>query len=151
MLNLNDLKPNEGSSFSAKRIGRGGGSGTGCTAGKGNNGAWTRTGHNYKPYFEGGQTPHTRRLPKRGFNHPSKVTFQIVNLSEIAAAITIETEIDIAWLRSKSLVLNLVEPVKVLGNGEFGKKVTIKASAFSKSALAKIESAEGKAEVVAGA
>lgn len=151
MLNLNDLKPNEGATFTKKRIGRGSGSGWGCTAGKGMNGATARTGHNYKPYFEGGQTPHTRRLPKRGFNHPSKLNYQIVNIGNINAAVTAETEIDTAWMYSKGLVLNLVEPVKVLGNGEFAKKVSIKADAFSASARAKIEAANGTAEVVTGA
>ena len=151
MLKLNELGPNDGSTFTKKRIGRGSGSGQGCTAGKGNNGAWARTGHNYKPYFEGGQTPHTRRLPKRGFNHASKVYFQIVNLSELNVAVTTETEITLQWLFEKGLVLNLKEPVKVLGNGEFSKAVKISANAFSKSALEKIEKANGKAEVVAGA
>ena len=149
MTRLNTLKPADGSTFKAKRIGRGSGSGWGCTAGKGNNGSKARSGDRERFYFEGGQTPHTRRLPKRGFNNKQfKLTYQIVNIGDLASAISDEKVVDTMWLLERGLIYNSVEPVKILGNGDFSKSVSIKANAFSATALAKIEAANGVAEVV---
>lgn len=148
MLRLNELRPAKGARKASKRIGRGQGSGQGTTAGKGMNGYKARSGAPQKLYFEGGQTPLTRRIPKRGFKSMHKVKYQIVNLSDLEKADFSETEIDIAWLHQNGFIHNDIMPVKVLGNGELTKKLTIKASAFSKSAREKIEKAQGKAEVI---
>jgi len=147
MLKLNELRPTAGSKRNRRRIGRGTGSGRGCTAGKGNNGHKARSGSSTKFYFEGGQTPLTRRLPKRGFHSPFKVEFQIVNISDLE---NIENgkEINIEFLYENGLIHNAGIPVKVLGSGELTKTLTVKAHAFSKSAKDKIEKAKGKTEVI---
>ena len=152
MLNLNDLKPAEGSGRNAKRIGRGSGSGWGTTSGKGNNGQKARSGYNKKLYFEGGQTPITRRLPKRGFTNTNfKTRYQIVNVGDIQNIDFDEKEIDAAWLYEKGLVYSKEKPVKILGNGDFSKLIEIKANAFTQTARDKIEKAKGKAEVISSA
>lgn len=151
MLTLNELKPNPGSTKTAKRIGRGTGSGTGCTAGKGNNGHKARSGFSNKFYFEGGQTPLTRRIPKRGFHNPFKVEYQIVNIENIQNVETSGKEINVEFLHAMGLIHEVNLPVKILGNGELSKVVTVKAHAFSKTAREKIEKAKGKAEVISRA
>ncbi len=151
MLKLNELRPAKGSSKKTKRVGRGGGSGWGTTAGFGMNGAKARSGAKNKPYFEGGQLPLTRRLPKRGFNNRFKVYFQIVNVGDIEKTEFDAKEIDVAMLHEKGLVHSTDEPVKILGNGDLTKVLTIKANAFSKTAREKIEKVKGKAEVITGA
>lgn len=148
MLKLNDLKPAVGSRKNKKRIGRGTGSGTGSTAGKGNNGHKARSGSTNKDYFEGGQTPLTRRIPKRGFTNIFRVSYQIVNVSEIEKLDIAEKDISIELLHKSGLVHETNKPVKILGNGEITKPYTIKANAFSKTAREKIEKAKGKAEVI---
>lgn len=147
MLKLNELRPAAGSKKVAKRIGRGTGSGNGCTAGKGNNGHRARSGSSNKLYFEGGQTPLTRRLPKRGFHSPFKVEFQIVNVSVLEKFET-GKEITAEILFQSGLIHNAEQPVKILGNGDLTKSLTVKVDAFSKSAKDKIEKAKGKAEVI---
>ncbi len=132
------------------RVGRGQGSGNGCTSGKGNNGAKARSGARIKLYYEGGQTPMTRRIPKRGFNNAAfAVRYQIVNLSDLEKVDVGGKEIDPKWLHEHGLIGSSEKPVKVLGNGEFTQKATVRADAFSKGAREKIEKAKGKAEVVA--
>lgn len=148
MLKLNDLKPAEGSTKNRKRIGRGTGSGQGCTAGKGNNGDKARSGAYTKDYFEGGQNPLHLRVPKRGFYNPFRKEYQIVNVGDIQTAEITDAVIDAAVLRKNGLIHNADLPVKVLGNGELAKAITIKADAFSKSAVEKIEKANGKVEKV---
>lgn len=148
MLTLNQLKPAIGAKRDPKRIGRGPGSGRGCTAGKGNNGDKARSGARYKLYFEGGQTPTTRRVPKRGFTNIFRKEYQIVNLGDINKLDINEKEIGIEFLYENGLIHNLEEPVKILGDGEFTKSITIKAHAFSESAKEKIEKANGKAEII---
>jgi large subunit ribosomal protein L15 len=148
MVSLNTLVPAPGSRKNTKRLGRGQGSGQGCTAGRGNKGDGSRSGRKQKLYFEGGQTPHTRRIPKRGFHNQFSKVFQIINVGELEKLELADKEIDAAWLYENGLIHNNTEPVKVLGNGELSKKVVIKAHAFSKSAREKIEKAKGKAEVV---
>lgn len=148
MLKLNELKPMPGAVRKSKRLGRGTGSGTGSTSGKGNNGDRARSGSKAKLYFEGGQTPLTRRIPKRGFINPFKIEYQIVNVGNIEAADIKDTEVTIEVLHKLGLIHEVDRPVKILGNGDFNKALTIKAHAFSKSALEKIEKAKGKAEVL---
>jgi large subunit ribosomal protein L15 len=151
MISLNTLSPAPGSKKNTKRLGRGQGSGQGCTAGRGNKGDGSRSGRKQKTYFEGGQTPMTRRIPKKGFHNPFSTRYQIVNIGQLEKADVADKEIDAAWFYNNGLVHSLLDPVKILGNGEFSKKLTIKADAFSKSAREKIEKAKGKAEVVASA
>lgn len=148
MRKLNGLKPPKGSKKSSKRLGRGSASGWGTTGGFGNNGSKARSGAKNKPYFEGGQLPLTRRLPKRGFNNIFKTHYQIVNISDIQKIDFDEKEIDLLWLYDNGLIHSKDKPVKILGNGEISKGIAIKANAFSKIAREKIEKAKGKAEVV---
>jgi large subunit ribosomal protein L15 len=151
MLKLNELRPADGSTRDSKRRGRGIGSGNGKTAGRGHKGAGSRSGTKKKLYFEGGQTPLTRRIPKRGFNNIFSVKYQVVNLGDIEKIATAEKEVTGQLLFENGLVRSADARVKVLGNGEITKGVVVKASAFSKSAREKIEKAKGKAEVVARA
>lgn len=137
MLNLSDLKPNAGSSRNRMRVGRGQGSGNGCTAGRGNNGHRARNGSSEKFYFEGGQTPLTRRTPKKGFTSPFKVDFQVVNVGQLEA-LDIQ-EIDATVLFEHGLINYPDRPVKILGGGTLTKTMTVKADAYSKSAREKLK------------
>lgn len=147
MLKLNELRPAAGSKKVKKRIGRGTGSGNGSTAGMGNNGHKARSGSSNKAYFEGGQTPLTRRLPKRGFHSPFKVEFQIVNVG-LLESLDSGKEITVEALFERGLIHKADVPVKILGNGDLTKTLNVKAHAFSKSAKDKIEKAKGKTEVI---
>jgi large subunit ribosomal protein L15 len=149
MLKLNEIKPAAGSNKQSRRIGRGTGSGKGCTAGKGNNGNSARSGSKYKPYFEGGQTPLTRRLPKRGFHSPFKIEYQIINIGELADLDVGGKEITAELLFEKGLIQDKNRPLKILGEGELTKPLVVRANAFSKSAKEKIEKVKGKVEVKA--
>ena len=146
-MQLQDLVCPVGSKKAPKRIGRGHGSGQGKTAGKGHKGQKARSGGGVRPGFEGGQMPLQRRIPKRGFNNIFATKFAIVNVSDLevfeAGAV-----VDTAALQEKGLVKKAYDGVKVLGNGNLSKAVTVKASAFSESAKSKIEAAGGKAEVI---
>ena len=146
-MKLHELSPAVGSTKEAKRIGRGHGSGNGKTAGKGHKGQKARAGRGIRAGFEGGQMPLQRRVPKRGFNNIFATKFAIVNVSDLevfeAGAV-----VDTAALQEKGLVKKAYDVVKVLGNGNLSKAVTVKASAFSESAKSKIEAAGGKAEVI---
>ena len=146
-MNLSSLKPAEGSKQSDNfRRGRGHGSGNGKTAGKGHKGQKARSGAP-RPGFEGGQMPLYRRLPKRGFTCRNSKEIVAVN---VAALERFEngTEVTVATLVEQGIVKNPKDGVKVLGNGELTKKLTVKANAFSEGAVAKIEAAGGKAEVI---
>jgi large subunit ribosomal protein L15 len=136
MITLNTLKANDGAVKNKKRVGRGQGSGNGCTAGRGNNGDRARSGAKNKLYFEGGQTPLTRRIPKKGFINPFNVTYQIVNVGDLEALG--ETEIDAAVLKKNGLIHDAGRPVKILGNGELTRQVTVTVDAYSKTARAKL-------------
>jgi large subunit ribosomal protein L15 len=151
MLKLNEIKPAYGSNRKVRRIGRGQGSGKGHTAGKGNNGDRSRSGSVTKPYFEGGQTPLTRRLPKRGFHSPFKTDYQIINLGDLENLDAGGKEITAELLVEHGLIKDADRPLKVLGDGELTKPLIIRATSFSKSAKEKIEKAKGKAEVKARA
>jgi large subunit ribosomal protein L15 len=151
MLKLNEIRPAHGSNKKVRRIGRGQGSGKGHTAGKGNNGDRSRSGSVTKPYFEGGQTPLTRRLPKRGFHSPFKTVYQIINLRDLENLEVSGKEITAGVLFEQGLIKDANRPIKILGDGELTKPLIIRAGSFSKSAKEKIEKAKGKAEVTARA
>ena len=146
-MNLNELKPAEGSTKAKKRVGRGIGSEHGKTSCRGQKGQWARSGGGVRPGFEGGQMPLARRIPKRGFHNIFAKKYAQVNVSmlndfEDGAEITTEK------LLEKRIIRNAYDGVKVLGNGELTKKITVKAHAFSATAKEKIEAAGGKAEEV---
>ena len=145
-MKLYELQPAEGSVKDVKRIGRGHGSGNGKTAGKGHKGQKARSGAP-RPGFEGGQMPLYRRLPKRGFTNRNTLEIVGINVSalerfENGAEVTVETLVE------TGIVKNPRDGVKILGNGELTKKLTVQANAFSASAAAKIEALGGKAEVI---
>ena len=145
-MNLHNLKPAKGSTHNTKREGRGQGSGKGGTATRGTKGAQARAGYEHKIGFEGGQMPIQRRLPKFGFNNPTRVEYIAVNLSALQAlseklgtsVITLDVIKEAGLARQKDLV-------KVLANGELTAKLEVSANAFSKTAVEKIEAAGGKA------
>ncbi len=146
-MNLNELKPAKRSRKNNFRRGRGHGSGNGKTAGKGHKGQKARSGGKSRPGFEGGQMPLYRRLPKRGFKCRNSKHIISVNLLHLDV-FEEGTVVDIKALQSKGLVSNPRDGVKILGEGEITKKLTVKVNYFSKSAVEKIESAGGKAEVI---
>ena len=147
-MKLNTIKPAYGATQNRKRVGRGPGSGTGKTAGRGENGQKSRSGYSHKPGFEGGQLPLYRRLPKRGFSNAKfKVEYATINLDVLNRfdnGSTVTPEL----LKEMGLLKNQLDGVKVLGNGTLEKKLTVKAHKFSASALAAIEKSGGKAEVI---
>jgi large subunit ribosomal protein L15 len=148
---LNELQPVYGARHAKKRLGRGIGSGTGKTAGKGSKGQNARTSGGVRPGFEGGQLPLFQRLPKRGFKNVNRKEYAIINLSDLLL-FEEGSVIDLAALRSKGLVNKVYDGVKVLGNlkeaEKFNKKYTVKASKFSQSAKEAIEKAGGSVEVL---
>ena len=147
-MKLNTMKPNEGATFTKKRVGRGTGSGLGKTSGKGHKGQNARSGGGVRPGFEGGQLPLFRRLPKRGFSNARfKTEYSVINLSDLnrfedGAVVTPEL------LSEMGLLKNQLDGVKVLGNGTLEKKLTVKAHKFSSKAQREIESLGGKIEVM---
>ena len=143
-MKLQDLKPAEGSTQPAFRKGRGAGSGNGKTAGRGHKGQWARSGGGVRPGFEGGQMPLARRLPKRGFHNTENAVVNVSDLNRFEDGAVVTA----ADLVEAGLVKKTLDGVKVLGNGEITKKLTVQAAAFSASAKEKIEAAGGKAEVV---
>ena len=147
-MRIDELKPAEGSNRKTKRVGRGVGSGHGKTSGKGHKGQKARSGGATGRGFEGGQMPMQRRLPKRGFrNAPFSKEFAILNLKDLSRI----NDIDVITpdvLHERGIVKDLRDGLKILGNGEMTRPVTVKANAFSSSALKKIASAGGKTEVV---
>lgn len=146
-MKLFELSPADGSVKDVKRIGRGHGSGNGKTAGKGHKGQNARSGGGVRPGFEGGQMPMTRRIPKRGFNNIFAVKYSTVNVSDLNKFVD-GTVVDAELLAASGLVKKTANGIKILGNGELTKNLTVKASAFSASAKEKIEKAGGKAEVM---
>ena len=147
-MKLHELSPVPGSTKERKRIGRGPASGQGKTAGKGHKGQKARAGRGMRAGFEGGQMPLQRRIPKRGFVNIFAKEIAIVNLSAIDEKFADGAVVDVETLIEAGLVKKALDGVKVLGNGEISKKLTVKANAFSESAKAKIEAAGGKAEVI---
>lgn len=145
-MKLHELKYNEGARQDRKRIGRGQGSGTGKTSGKGHKGQNARSGGGVALGFEGGQTPLYKRIPKRGFQNVNRVEYAVVNLSSLNA-FEDGAEVTIEMLLEKRIINKTLDGVKILGQGELEKKLTVKANAFSKSAIESIEKLGGKAEV----
>ena len=146
-MNLNELYPFAEDRKSRKRVGRGSGSGLGCTSGKGNKGQNARAGGGVRPGFEGGQMPLYRRLPKRGFKNIFAKQYVAVNVEELnkledGAEVTAET------LKANGIISKTLDGVKILGRGELNKKLTVKVAKMSASAKEKIEKAGGKAEVM---
>ena len=146
-MKLHELSPAEGSVKPAWRKGRGPGSGNGKTAGKGHKGQNARSGGGVRPGFEGGQIPLYRKLPKRGFNNKFAKHYAIVNVSDLNAFNDGDT-INLAALMEAGLVTKALDGLKVLGNGEITKKLTVEAKIFSATAKEKIEAAGGKTEVI---
>lgn len=147
-MKLHELSPAEGSKKSVKRIGRGAGSGQGKTAGKGHKGQKARAGRGMRPGFEGGQMPLQRRIPKRGFNNIFAKEIAAVNVAALDKAFEDGATVDIEALINAGLIKKALDGVKILGNGEISKKLTVKVNAYSDSAKQKIEAAGGKAEVI---
>ena len=147
-MKLNELKPVEGAKHAKKRVGRGIGSGIGKTSGRGQKGQNSRSGGGVRPGYEGGQTPLYKRLPKRGFTNIHAHEYAIVNLGDINALFEAGSVVDLEALKKVGLVKKEYEGVKILGNGELDKALTIKAAKFSKSAVEKISKAGGTVEVL---
>jgi len=146
-MKLHELSPAFGSTKEAKRIGRGHGSGNGKTAGKGHKGQKARAGRGIRPGFEGGQMPLQRRVPKRGFNNIFAETWTAINVSALEVFEDGAT-VNAAALVEKGIIKKADCPVKVLGNGNITKKLTVNLNAFSATAAEKINAAGGKAEVI---
>ena len=146
-MKLHDLSPTAGSTKESKRIGRGHGSGQGKTAGKGHKGQKARAGRGMRPGFEGGQMPLQRRLPKRGFKNIFATEYMAVNVSKLnnfedGAVVNADALLEVG------IIKKALDGVKILGNGDITKKITVQAAAFSETAKQKIEAAGGKAEVI---
>lgn len=146
-MDLSQLKPAPGSTKNRKRIGRGPGSGSGKTAGKGHKGQNARSGGGVKPGFEGGQMPLQRRLPKRGFTPLCKKDYNLVNLRDLES-FDAGTTVDMEQYGKAGLVRKMKDGIKILAEGELSKPLTVQAHKFSRTAAEKIEAAGGKAEVI---
>ncbi len=142
-MKLDSLSPVKGSISKKKRIGRGHGSGLGKTSGRGHKGAGQRSGNKKRAWFEGGQMPLARRLPRRGFTNVFKEKFQIVNVGDLIN-LKGSSVIDPISLKDSGLIRSSLKPVKILGNGSIEKKIKIYASAFSSGAKEKIEKSGGE-------
>ena len=145
-MKLHDLKPAEGATTARKRLGRGVGSGLGKTSGKGHKGAKARSGGGKRPGFEGGQMPLTMRLPKRGFTNKWRVEYATVNVERLNIFEDGATVTPVELIQA-GILKNVQDGVKILGNGEITKKLTVQANKFTASAKEKIEAAGGKVEV----
>ena len=148
-MRIDTLSPAQGATKATKRLGRGIGSGTGKTSGKGRKGQWARSGGGVRPGFESGQMPIARRVPKRGFNHNGKKEYVIVNLADLAD-LPAGTVVDYGFVMENGLAKEVKNNsgLKVLGNGELKVALTVKAAKFSESAKAAIEAAQGTAEII---
>ena len=145
-MKLSELRAVPGSRKNRKRVGRGPGSGTGKTSGRGQKGQKSRSGGNPHPWFEGGQMPLYRRLPKRGFTNIFRKEYEIVNIAQLAG-FAMKSPITPEVMKEKGMIRR-VDFVKVLGNGELSEAVTVHAQKFSKSAINKIEKSGGKAVTI---
>ena len=145
-MKLHDLKPAEGATTARKRLGRGIGSGLGKTSGKGHKGAKARSGGGKRPGFEGGQMPLTMRLPKRGFTNKWRVEYATVNVERLNIFEDGATVSPVELIQA-GILKNVQDGVKILGNGEITKKLTVQANKFTATAKEKIEAAGGKVEV----
>ena len=147
MTDLSNLKPAPGSTKKRKRVGRGDGSGHGKTSCRGHKGQGSRSGGNTPPGFEGGQMPLQRRLPKRGFHNPFRQTSSVVNLGQLEIFAS-GSEVTPELLLERRLIRRKGEPVKILADGAFSKRLVVKAHAFSSKAKEKLEALGGKAELI---
>jgi len=147
-MQLHELKPVPGSRHKRKRKGRGESSGLGKTAGRGHKGQKARSGGKVRRGFEGGQMPLVRRIPKRGFTNIFKKEYAIVNVGDLNQRFDPGDEVTPKSLREKGLIKSIKDGVKILGDGDIEKNLTVKAHAFSRTAVEKIEAAGGKVEVV---
>jgi len=147
-MNLRDLKPPKGAKHTKKRVGRGEGSGSGVTSGRGNKGQKSRSGYHHKRGFEGGQMPLQRRVPKRGFFNPFRVEYAVVNLDTLADRFAAGTEVTPELLRERRLVRSNAKLVKILARGDIDTALTVKAHRFSRKASEKIAAAGGQTEVI---
>lgn len=147
-MELHDLRPARGAKKARKRIGRGPGSGTGKTAGRGHKGQKSRSGYSRRYGFEGGQMPLVRRIPKRGFYNVFRVEYQVVNLRDLERVFANGDTVSVETLADKGLVRRGKKPVKVLGDGDLSKELTVRVHKFSASAKTGIEKAGGSCEVV---
>jgi large subunit ribosomal protein L15 len=145
-MTLNNLRPPKGMKHPKKRIGRGQGSGNGKTAGRGHKGAKSRSGFHFKRGFEGGQMPLHRRVPKRGFHNPFRVEYEVVNLDTLGARFEAGTVVTLELLAEQRLISGTKKLLKVLGRGEIGKALTVRAHKFSGKAAEKIAAAGGATE-----
>ena len=145
-MKIHELGPNAGAKTTVKRVGRGIGSGLGKTAGKGHKGQKARTGGTIRRGFEGGQTPLMRRIPKRGFNNIFATEYATINVSDLER-FEDGTVVNIELLLNEGILRKELDGLKVLGNGNLTKKLTVEAKKFSASAIEKIEAAGGKTEV----
>jgi len=146
-MKLHELKPAPGSKKKRKRVGRGAGSGMGKTATRGQDGQNSRSGGGVRPGFEGGQMPLARRLPKRGFTNIFAKEYAIVNVGDLNR-FEDGTEVTAQMLKEQRIIRKLEDGLKVLGNGEITRKLTVKADKFTKTAAEKIAAAGGVAEVI---
>ena len=146
-MNIYELKPAPGSKKKRKRVGRGIGSGHGKTSTRGQGGQWSRSGGGVRPGFEGGQMPLSRRLPKRGFTNIFAKEFATVNVSDLNV-LDDGTVVTVELLKEKRIIRKTFDGLKVLGNGEITKKLTVKAVKFTSTAAEKITAAGGTAEVI---
>lgn len=146
-MKLHELKPAQGSTKTRKRVGRGNGSGLGNTAGRGHKGQKSRSGGGVRPGFEGGQMPLIRRLPKRGFTNIFRKEYTVINVSDLEQRFESGDEVTIEALFEVGLVNKVLDGVKVLGDGELTKPLTVKVQKVSKTAAEKITAAGGKVEV----
>jgi large subunit ribosomal protein L15 len=147
-MELHDLRPAAGAKKPRKRIGRGPGSGTGKTAGKGHKGQKSRSGYSRRLGFEGGQMPLVRRIPKRGFTNIFRVEYQVVNLRDLERVFADGDTVSPITLAEKGLIRRGKRLVKILGDGELSKKLVVQAHGFSAAARGSIENAGGSCEVV---
>ncbi|NBI30369.1 MULTISPECIES: 50S ribosomal protein L15 [Chengkuizengella] len=146
-MKLHELSPAPGSRHTRKRVGRGTGSGKGKTAGRGHKGQNSRSGGGVRPGFEGGQNPIFNRLPKRGFTNIHRKEYAVVNVDELNK-FAAGTEITPETLKESGIVKNAKSGIKILGTGEITVSLSVKANKFSQTAVAKIEAAGGKTEVI---
>jgi large subunit ribosomal protein L15 len=147
-MDLSNLKPSERSKFPKKRVGRGHGTGQGTQAGRGHKGAQSRSGYKKKRGFEGGQMPLHRRVPKRGFHNPFRIEYAVVNLDTLVERFESGAVITPEELRTRGIIRNARQPIKVLARGDISTKLTVKAHKFSGKAAEKIAAAGGSTEIL---
>ncbi len=146
-MKLNELKPAEGARKKKRRVGRGPGSGSGKTCGRGHGGQKSRSGGSIPAWFEGGQMPLSRRLPMKGFTNPTRKVYEVVNVCDLERS-GLEGEVTVDVLRASGVVAGSRKPIKVLANGEITRTITLKVNAISAKAREKVEAAGGTIELI---